>query len=160
MEVTETAFFVRTGDSCHLRWFTPAVEVDLCGHATLASAFVLFSAYRKNCYVLESCVPDWRGHSSIIKTSDSPFQPPPYFIHLGDFADGQAQCFATLNAAGNVIARRFQRLQRLHQGWQYLGPEMTPRPQVHLDKSIDGSKHDEDQRRQQYFVLGWPVELH
>ena len=40
----ETAFFVRTGpDRFHLRWFTPAVEVDLCGHATLAAAFVLFT---------------------------------------------------------------------------------------------------------------------
>ncbi|HYC71367.1 MAG TPA: PhzF family phenazine biosynthesis protein [Opitutaceae bacterium] len=40
----ETAFFVRTGpDRFHLRWFTPAREVDLCGHATVASAFVLFS---------------------------------------------------------------------------------------------------------------------
>ena len=41
--LSETAFFVRKGDSYHLRWFTPLVEVDLCGHATLASAFVLFS---------------------------------------------------------------------------------------------------------------------
>lgn len=41
--LSETAFFVRQGDDCHLRWFTPVLEVDLCGHATLASAFVLFS---------------------------------------------------------------------------------------------------------------------
>src|SRR6266516_3248428 len=40
--LAETAFFVRTGDRFHLRWFTPACEVDLCGHATLASAYVLF----------------------------------------------------------------------------------------------------------------------
>ena len=41
--LSETAFFVRTAEHrYHLRWFTPAVEVDLCGHATLASAFVLF----------------------------------------------------------------------------------------------------------------------
>jgi PhzF family phenazine biosynthesis protein len=40
--LSETAFFVRTGDRYHLRWFTPAVEVDLCGHATLASAYVIF----------------------------------------------------------------------------------------------------------------------
>lgn len=41
--LAETAFFVRTGDDrYHLRWFTPTVEVDLCGHATLASAHVLF----------------------------------------------------------------------------------------------------------------------
>ncbi len=39
--LAETAFFVRDGDGCALRWFTPTVEVDLCGHATLATAFVL-----------------------------------------------------------------------------------------------------------------------
>ncbi len=42
--LSETAFFVQTGpDRFHLRWFTPAVEVDLCGHATLAAAFTLFT---------------------------------------------------------------------------------------------------------------------
>ncbi|MGS1108671.1 PhzF family phenazine biosynthesis protein [Achromobacter anxifer] len=40
--LSETAYFVRKGDAYELRWFTPAVEVDLCGHATLASAWVLF----------------------------------------------------------------------------------------------------------------------
>ncbi len=40
--LSETAFFVRKGDSFHIRWFTPVLEVDLCGHATLASAFILF----------------------------------------------------------------------------------------------------------------------
>lgn len=40
--LSETAFFVRDGDAWRLRWFTPACEVDLCGHATLASAYVLF----------------------------------------------------------------------------------------------------------------------
>ena len=39
--LSETAFAVRDGDCYHLRWFTPTVEVDLCGHATLATAFVL-----------------------------------------------------------------------------------------------------------------------
>lgn len=37
-----TAFFVREGADYALRWFTPTVEVDLCGHATLASAYVIF----------------------------------------------------------------------------------------------------------------------
>lgn len=41
--LAETAFFTRQPDCFHLRWFTPIVEMDLCGHATLASAFVLFS---------------------------------------------------------------------------------------------------------------------
>jgi PhzF family phenazine biosynthesis protein len=40
--LSETAFFVARGDGFDLRWFTPAIEVDLCGHATLAAAFVIF----------------------------------------------------------------------------------------------------------------------
>jgi PhzF family phenazine biosynthesis protein len=40
--LSETAFFVKNGDEYDLRWFTPEVEVDLCGHATLATAHVLF----------------------------------------------------------------------------------------------------------------------
>ncbi|HEV8624357.1 MAG TPA: PhzF family phenazine biosynthesis isomerase, partial [Acidimicrobiia bacterium] len=43
MNVSETAFLLPSGDGVYgLRWFTPAVEVDLCGHATLASAHVLW----------------------------------------------------------------------------------------------------------------------
>ncbi len=42
-DLSETAFFTREEDCFHLRWFTPTVEVDLCGHATLASAYVLFT---------------------------------------------------------------------------------------------------------------------
>lgn len=41
--LAETAFFVANGDAFDLRWFTPAAEVDLCGHATLASAHVLLN---------------------------------------------------------------------------------------------------------------------
>mgnify|MGYP005847947519 CR=1 FL=1 len=42
MNLSETAFLLKQGDGFHLRWFTPMVEVDLCGHATLASAHVLW----------------------------------------------------------------------------------------------------------------------
>jgi predicted PhzF superfamily epimerase YddE/YHI9 len=41
--LAETAFFVREGSDYALRWFTPTVEVDLCGHATLASAHIIFT---------------------------------------------------------------------------------------------------------------------
>jgi PhzF family phenazine biosynthesis protein len=41
--LSETAFFVPEGDGYAIRWFTPEVEVELCGHATLASAFVVFN---------------------------------------------------------------------------------------------------------------------
>lgn len=46
MNLSETAFLVPGADGWGLRWFTPAVEVDLCGHATLASAHVLWEAGR------------------------------------------------------------------------------------------------------------------
>jgi PhzF family phenazine biosynthesis protein len=39
--LSETAFFVKTDDGYDLRWFTPEYEIDLCGHATLASAYVI-----------------------------------------------------------------------------------------------------------------------
>ena len=42
MNLSETAFLHRTADGWSLRWFTPTTEVKLCGHATLASAFVLW----------------------------------------------------------------------------------------------------------------------
>jgi len=42
MNLSETAFLVRRPDGFDLRWFTPAIEVDLCGHATLASAHALW----------------------------------------------------------------------------------------------------------------------
>lgn len=41
--LAETAFYVKQDDGIEIRWFTPTVEVDLCGHATLATAFVLFN---------------------------------------------------------------------------------------------------------------------
>ena len=39
--VAETAYFIYNEDEIHLRWFTPDLEIDLCGHATLATAYVL-----------------------------------------------------------------------------------------------------------------------
>jgi PhzF family phenazine biosynthesis protein len=46
--LSETAFLVGAGDNYDLRWFTPTLEIDLCGHATLASAFVIFSFLEKD----------------------------------------------------------------------------------------------------------------
>ena len=48
--VPETAFFVKSKNFFHLRWFTPEIEMDLCGHATLATAFIIrnFFDYHKD----------------------------------------------------------------------------------------------------------------
>ena len=43
--LAETAFIVKKDNNFEIRWFTPSIEVDLCGHATLASAYVLYEYY-------------------------------------------------------------------------------------------------------------------
>jgi len=47
MNLSETAFPLKQGSAYHLRWFTPRVEVDLCGHATLATAHILWESGRE-----------------------------------------------------------------------------------------------------------------
>lgn len=46
--LSETAFFTKKGDRYELRWFTPETEIDLCGHATLATAYVIFRYLEKD----------------------------------------------------------------------------------------------------------------
>ncbi|MED3690482.1 PhzF family phenazine biosynthesis protein [Peribacillus butanolivorans] len=46
--LSETAFAVKEGNSYRLRWFTPADEIELCGHATLATAYVIANYYENN----------------------------------------------------------------------------------------------------------------
>ena len=54
--VAETAFFVNKGEKIHLRWFTPEIEMDLCGHATLATAHCLKTIldYKNNKIIFET----------------------------------------------------------------------------------------------------------
>jgi PhzF family phenazine biosynthesis protein len=54
--LSETAFFVKEDDRYHIRWFTPTKEVDMCGHATLATAYVLFDIlnYQKDEIIFNS----------------------------------------------------------------------------------------------------------
>ncbi len=46
--LSETAFAVKEGENYHLRWFTPGGEIDLCGHATLGTAYTLFTFFEKD----------------------------------------------------------------------------------------------------------------
>lgn len=77
--LSETAFFVATNNGFHIRWFTPSHEVNLCGHATLASAHVIFEClnYQKSEIVFESR----SGQLSVKRLNDwlemdFPSQPP------------------------------------------------------------------------------------
>ena len=62
--LSETAFVVKNGTHYDLRWFTPAVEIELCGHATLGTAFVLSSLY-------DAAAPSFEFHtlSGVLKVS-------------------------------------------------------------------------------------------
>jgi len=61
----ETAFLVpKSEDRYELRWFTPTMEIDLCGHATLASAFVIFSYLNRGLQAVE-----FETHSGVLKVS-------------------------------------------------------------------------------------------
>lgn len=51
--LAETAFVVKRDNEYDLRWFTPEVEIDLCGHATLASAFVVFNFVDRNATIIK-----------------------------------------------------------------------------------------------------------
>jgi len=77
--LSETAFFVAANEGFHIRWFTPAKEVDLCGHATLAAAFVIFNEfkYKKDNILFESksgILKVTKDHDLLVM--DFPSQPP------------------------------------------------------------------------------------
>ena len=77
--LSETAFFVPEGDGFAIRWFTPEAEVELCGHATLASAFVVFNelGFAGDTVIFDSrsgALPVTRDGDRL--TLDFPAQPP------------------------------------------------------------------------------------
>lgn len=65
--LSETAFIVPKGEKYQLRWFTPGGEVDLCGHATLASAFVMMTQV---CPGMEKIVFESREHGDLVVTRE------------------------------------------------------------------------------------------
>ncbi len=77
--LSETAFFVSTERGFQLRWFTPGAEVDLCGHATLASAYVLYECLG---YAQPAIVFETRSGDLVVRRRgdlyemDFPAQPP------------------------------------------------------------------------------------
>lgn len=77
--LSETAFFVFNGEAYDLRWFTPKAEVDLCGHATLATAFVIFEELHSPVSTLQfhTCSGDlFVSREDDLLSMDFPAQPP------------------------------------------------------------------------------------
>ncbi len=77
--LAETAFFVKTDDHFEIRWFTPEIEMDLCGHATLASAHVIFSYLQPELQTIHfesKSGPLHVTRNNGMLTLDSPSRPP------------------------------------------------------------------------------------
>jgi len=67
--LAETAFYIQNGNQYEIRWFTPKIEVDLCGHATLAAAFVLFNYENHSDNLIEFFSPR-SGKLTVTKEAD------------------------------------------------------------------------------------------
>ncbi|SMC35001.1 PhzF family phenazine biosynthesis protein [Sporomusa malonica] len=68
--LSETAFAVKEGDTYGLRWFTPGGEIDLCGHATLATAYILFRFVETDTNVLHFNTQKMNHHLLVTKKDD------------------------------------------------------------------------------------------
>ncbi|MGA1874729.1 MAG: PhzF family phenazine biosynthesis protein [bacterium] len=92
--VSETAFFVPAEKIYHIRWFTPLAEVDLCGHATLAAAFVIFNYLEKKSteILFSSRSGDLRVYKDQdLLSMDFPSQPPKPCSMPDDLVEGLGQ---------------------------------------------------------------------
>lgn len=113
--VAETAYFVKTGPGAYdLRWFAPSREVDLCGHATLASAWLLFNILDPNLNEVrfmtrsgELVVLRGEGGNmmSLPSAASAPFEPPGGFLERFGAAMGSAPQELHLSAKGGAGAK-------------------------------------------------------
>lgn len=86
--LADTAFIVHEAGTYKIRWFTPTVEVDLCGHATLASAFILLEYFERKEEFIEFCSPR-SGKLSVFKENEKLFLdfPTDILIKSDNFGD-------------------------------------------------------------------------
>jgi PhzF family phenazine biosynthesis protein len=114
--VAETAFFVKTGTGAYdLRWFSPSLEVDLCGHATLASAWIILGKIDASLNEVRFATRSGElkvtrgegGNVMSLPSADSqPFTPPPAFAAvLGKSLNGPAPSELHISAKGGAGAK-------------------------------------------------------
>lgn len=105
--LSETAFFVRRGQDYDLRWFTPTTEVDLCGHATLASAYVI-SHYlepdRRQMRFLSRSGPLEVSRAGELLTLDFPARPSEPFADAALVAAAVGRTTLAVEKAGMMLA--------------------------------------------------------
>lgn len=105
--LSETAFILKNSDFYHIEWFTPKQEIDLCGHATLASAFVVLNFLEKNNNVIFKTKK--KGNLKIIKKDDFYSMEFPAFslkpVELTDDLKNQIKNAANVEAKALFLGR-------------------------------------------------------
>lgn len=114
--LSETAYVVAEGERWRIRWFTPTVEVDLCGHATLAAAWVLAIEYGllAGQDSVELLFASRGGELMVVVTADSitlnfpaqeclPVDAPAAVVRGLGLAEGEFSCFKATISNGNYI---------------------------------------------------------
>jgi len=106
--LSETAFFVAEGECYRLRWFTPSTEIDLCGHATLAAAYVVFRWLRPErtsiTFQTEAAGPLTVARDGDLLALDFPSRPPEPCAMSEPLVAGLGQRPAALLAARDYLA--------------------------------------------------------
>jgi PhzF family phenazine biosynthesis protein len=135
--LSETAFFVKEGDRYHIRWFTPTVEVNLCGHATLAASHVIFNELKLE----EAFIPfrsNRSGKLSVEKHGDKlvldfPAYPSEFIAHSNELAKAVGITPATVwESQGNMVFLRAENEEEV----RGLDPDMHALAQLHYDEVI------------------------
>jgi len=141
--LAETAFFVKNGERYDIRWFTPKVEVNLCGHATLASAHVIFKELK-----LEAETIKFRSHRSgelgVTKSGDRmvldfPAYPVNEIATLPELVDVEVPPLKSWETQGNMLMM----LLRSQDEVASLEPDMEKVARLPYDEIIITAKGDD-----------------
>lgn len=144
--LSETAFFVRKEDFYEIRWFTPTTEVNLCGHATLATAFVIF-----NCLNLEEEIINFyssRSGNLSVEKKDNRFvlDFPRYGVNEIEIDENLVEAVGgrplkTWETQGNMVMMLFEKEDDIAR----IAPDMSALAKIPFDEVIvtaKGSKSD------------------
>ncbi len=141
--LAETAFFVKSGDVYEIRWFTPTIEVNLCGHATLASAFVIFDQLGETSNVIK-LHSDRSGDLSVEKQGERLILDfPSYGLNEIEIDAQLARAVGkrplqTWETQGNMVFMLFERESEI----AGIEPEMSALAKIPFDEVIVTAKGD------------------
>lgn len=142
--LSETAFFVVEGERYHIRWFTPKVEVNLCGHATLATSHVIFNELK----IEDAFIPfhsDRSGHLGVEKHGDKlvldfPAYPVTEIEHSDELAKGVGITPAEVwESQENMVFLRAENEEEV----RGLAPDMHALTQIGYDEVIVTAEGDD-----------------